>query len=356
MPSLILVEPVFCLIGHTDMQDLTLEDIARMAGVSPSTVSRVLNNLVGTRSKAREQVLKVLAETGFQPNAAARSLASQRSQVIGLLIPAPASTILHNPTVLQLAEVVTQACHERNYLLSLFLLGSDTDEQQILPKITRKGFVDGLIVRGADDRASDPLLHTLSDSDMPFVSFGRPIDLDTISYVATDNATAAYSAIVHLLTLGRRRIALLVGSLEPYASQERLTGYRKALTDRRVPVDPQLITVAGMSDTYGATQRLLQHAPDAIFLPTRMALDVLRVLREANLRVPNDVALIGFDDLPLAQQTDPPLTTVSQPMGAIGKQLVGMLLDIIENGAVPPRRLLFPQELVIRQSCGARRM
>jgi LacI family transcriptional regulator, galactose operon repressor len=336
-----------------DMHDLTLEDIARMAGVSPSTVSRVLNNLVGTRSKAREQVLKVLAETGFQPNAAARSLASQRSQVIGLLIPAPASTILHNPAVLQLAEVVTQACHERNYLLSLFLLGSDTDEQQILPKMTRKGFVDGLIVRGADDRASDPLLHRLSESGMPFVLFGRPIDLDTISYVATDNATAAYNAIAHLLTLGRRRIALLVGSLEPYASRERLTGYRKALTDRGVPVDEQLIAVAGMSDGYGATRRLLRHAPDAIFLPTRMALDVLRVLREANVRVPDDIALIGFEDLPLAQQTDPPLTAVSQPMGAIGKQLVGMLLDIMENGAAPPRRLLFPQELVIRQSCGA---
>jgi LacI family transcriptional regulator len=336
-----------------DMHDLTLEDIARMAGVSPSTVSRVLNNLVGTRSKAREQVLKVLAETGFQPNAAARSLASQRSQVIGLLIPAPASTILHNPAVLQLAEVVTQACHERNYLRSLFLLGSDTDEQQILPKITRKGFVDGLIVRGADDRASDPLLHRLSDSGMPFVSFGRPIDLDTISYVATDNATAAYNAIAHLLTLGRRRIALLVGSLEPYASRERLMGYRKALTDRGIPVDEQLIAVAGMSDGYGATRRLLQHAPDAIFLPTRMALDVLRVLREANVRVPDDIALIVFEDLPLAQQTDPPLTAVSQPMGAIGKQLVGMLLDIMENGAAPPRRLLFPQELVIRQSCGA---
>jgi DNA-binding LacI/PurR family transcriptional regulator len=339
-----------------DMHDLTLEDIARIAGVSPSTVSRVLNNLVGTRSKAREQVLKVLAETGFQPNAAARSLASQRSHVIGLLIPAPASTILYNPAVLQLAEVVTQACHERNYLLSLFLLGSDTDEQQILPKMTRKGFVDGLIVRGADDRASDPLLHRLSDSGMPFVSFGRPIDLDTISYVATDNATAAYNAIAHLLTLGRRRIALLVGSLEPYASQERLAGYRKALTDRGVPVDEQLIAVAGISDGYGTTQRLLQHAPDAIFLPTRMALDVLRVLREADLRVPDKIALVGFEDLPLAQQTDPPLTTVSQPMGAIGKQLVSMLLDIMENGAEPARRLLFPQELVIRQSCGAMRM
>ena len=333
--------------------DLTLEDIARMAGVSPATASRVINNRVGLRSKARERVLKAVAETGFQPHAAARSLASQRSHVMGLLIPAPASTILNNPNVLQVAEVITQACQERDYLLSLFLLGSDADEQHILPKITRKGLIDGLIVRGADDRSSDPLLRRLSESGMPLVSLGRPTDLQNISYVATDNTTAAYHAISHLLKLGRRRIALLVGSLEPHASQERLAGYRKALGDRGIPVDERLIAVGGMSESYGAAQQLLQHNPDAIFMPTRMALDVLRVLHEAGRRVPDDIALIGFDDLPLAQHTDPPLTTVRQPMAAMGKQLVGMLLDIMERGAEPARHVVFEQELVIRQSCGA---
>lgn len=334
---------------------LTLEDIARMAGVSSSTASRVLNNLVGPRSKARERVLKAIAETGFQPHAAARSLASQRSQVIGLLVPAPASTILNHPNVLQIAETTTQACQERGYLLSLFLMGSDADERTIVPKLTRKGFVDGLIVRGADDRSSDRLLHTLAAAGVPLVSLGRPTEPQQISYVATDDRAAAYNAIGHLLGLGRRRVALLVGSLEPYYSQERLAGYRQAFADRGLPVDERLIAVGGMSESYRAAQRLLQHRPDAIFMATRMALDVLRVLREAGRRVPDDVALIGFDDLPLAQQTDPPLTTVRQPMAAMGKQLVGMLLDLIEYGAHPPRRVVFEQELVIRQSCGALR-
>jgi LacI family transcriptional regulator len=334
-------------------KDLTLDDIATMAGVSPATASRVLNNLVGSRSKARERVLKVVAETGFRPHAAARSLASQRSQVIGLLIPAPASTILSHPNVLQLAEVITQACHERDYLLSLFLLGSGADEQNILPRITRKGFVDGLIVRGADDRSSDPLLHRLSAIGMPVVSLGRPSELQNSSYVATDNAVGAYQAVAHLLNLGRRRVALLVGSLEPHYSQERLAAYRKALAERGLPLDEQLVAEGGMSDSYLAAQQLLRHDPDAIFLPTRMVLDVLRVLREAGRRVPDDIALIGFEDLPLAQQTDPPLTTLHQPMAAMGKQLVDMLLDIIENGAEPPRRVVFAQELVVRRSCGA---
>ncbi|HEU5012168.1 MAG TPA: LacI family DNA-binding transcriptional regulator [Roseiflexaceae bacterium] len=333
--------------------DLTLEDIARMAGVSPATASRVINNRVGLRSKARERVLEVVAETGFQPHAAARSLASQRSYVMGLLIPAPASTILTHPNVLQLAEVITQACQEHEYLLSLFLMGSDADERRILPKITRKGFIDGLIVRGADDRSSDPLLATLSATGMPLVSLGRPTDLPHVSYVAADNMTAAYHAVAHLLNLGRRRIGLLVGSLEPYASQERLAGYRKGLAERGLPVDEQFIAVGGMSESSGAAQRLLQQRPDALFMPTRMAPDVLSVLHAARLRVPDDIALVGFDDLPLAQQTDPPLTTVRQPMAAMGKQLVGMLLDIVAHGAHPPRHVVFAQELVIRQSCGA---
>ncbi len=337
------------------MKDLTLEDIARLAGVSPATASRVLNNLVGSRSKARDRVLKAVAETGFQPHAAARSLASQRSQVIGLLIPAPASTILNHPNVLQVAEMITQACHEHDYLLSLFLMASDADEQRIVPKITRKGFVDGVIVRGADDRSSDPLLQKLAESGTPLVSLGRPTHLRDVSYVATDNETAAHHAVSHLLNLGRKRIALLVGSLEPYHSQERLAGYRQAFRERGLPVDEQLIAVGGMRDSITATQQLLQHQPDAIFMPTRMALDVLRVLREACKRVPEDIALIGFDDLPLAHHTDPPLTTVRQPMEAMGKQLVGMLLESIETRTRAARHVTFTQELMVRRSCGALR-
>jgi LacI family transcriptional regulator len=335
------------------MKNLTLEDIAKMAGVSPATVSRVINNQVGDRSKVREQVLKVIIETGFQPHAAARSLASQRSNVIGLLVPAPANRVLAQPYLLHLVEFISQACHNSNYILSLFLTGSDIDEQRLLPKITRKGFVDGLIVRVFEGRSSDPLFEKLSKIDIPFVASGRPTNPQNISYVAADNGTAAYNAISHLLSLGRKRIALMVGSLEPYHTQERLAGYRKALNDREFPIDEELIVVTGLDGGYSATRRLLQHRPDAIFMPTRIALDVLRVLREAALRVPDDIALVGFDDVPLAQQTDPPLTTMRQPMAAMGKQLVDILLDIIENGPIPPRYVIFEEELVIRQSCGA---
>ena len=335
------------------MKNLTLDDIAEMAGVSPATVSRVINNVVGTRSKARERVLQVIEETGFQPHAAARSLASQQSNVIGLLVPAPASRVLAHLYLLQLVEYISQACQNYDYVLSLFLTGDDTDEKKLLPKITRKGFVDGLIVRVFEGRRNEPLLQKLSHIGVPFVVSGRPSSPHQISYVAADNERASYQAASHLISLGRRRIVLLVGSLEPYHSQERLAGYRKALDDRSLAFDEKLIAVEGVNGAYLTTQQLLPYQPDAIFMPTRVVLDVLRALQQAGLRVPEDVALVGFDDLPLAHQTDPPLTTMRQPMAAMGKRLVEILLDIIENGPSPARQVIFEQELVIRESCGA---
>lgn len=336
------------------MKNLTLEDIAQIAGVSPATVSRVINNQVGGRSKARERVLQVIEETGFQPHAAARSLASQRSNVIGLLVPAPASRVLAHLYLLQLTEFISQACQKHNYILSLFLTGNDADQRRILPKITGKGFVDGLIVRVFEGGQSDLLLQKLSEINIPFVVSGHPTNPQNVSYVAADNGTAAYHALTHLLSLGYKRIGLIIGSYEPYHSQERLASYHKVHDERGLPVEDRLIVV--QDDGYQAIQQLLPHKPDAIFFATRITLDVFRGLREAALRVPDDIALVGFDDLPLAQQTDPPLTTMRQPMAAMGKRLVEILLDIIENGPTPPRHVIFEPELVVRQSCGALRV
>jgi LacI family transcriptional regulator len=332
------------------MKHLTLEDIAKAVGVSPSTVSRVINNQIGTNSKVRERILQVIAETGFQPHAAASSLASQRSNVIGLLVPAPASQVFSQLYLLQLAEYITQACQASDYLLSLFLMGSAVDEQKLLPKMTRQGFVDGLIVRVVEGRSTDALLSNLSRKSIPFVVSGRPTNPENISYVAADNYAAAYNALSHLLSLGRKRIGLIIASTESPGGQDRLAGYRKVLTEQRLPIDEGLIVV--QDNGYTATQSLLAAKPDAIFFATSMALDVSRALRKAGARVPDDIALIGFDDLPLAQQTDPPLTTMRQPMAVMGKRLVEILLDLINNETTPPRQIIFEEQLVIRQSCG----
>ncbi len=338
------------------MKNITLEEVARLAGVSPSTVSRVINDQVGARSRAREQVLRVIKETGFQPHAAARSLASRRSNVFGLLFAAPAHTVLSHPNLLQLAEVLTQAAHEVDYVLSLFLTGSSLQEQALLTKLTRPGLIDGLIVRGVGGAQSDSLFTYLSDSGIPFVAAGRPHHSQGISYVATDNTLAAYQAATHLIRLGHKRLALVVGPMEATYTRERIAGYSRALEERGLPLEEGLILQEETELDHFDIEHLLQRRPTAILLETRLASNVLRALNRLGLRVPADIALVGFDDLPLAQQTEPTLTTMRQPMAAIAAQLISILLDMMDNGPQPPRQVVFGQELVIRQSCGAAQM
>jgi LacI family transcriptional regulator len=335
------------------MKNLTLEDVARMAGVSPATVSRIINDQVGTRSKARAQVLRVIEETGFQPHVAARSLASRRSNVIGLFFAAPANIVLTHPNLLNLAETLTQACHEADRVLSLFLTGSNMQEQELLVKIMRPGLIDGLIVRGVGGAQSNLLFERLSKFGMPYVSVGRPPNPRGISYVATDNMLAAYHAVTHLIGLGHRRLALIVGSAEATYSQDRIVGYRKALNERELPIDEKLIFKQPINTSWYDIDEILQQQPTAILLETRLAETILQSLHKLGLRVPEDIAVVGFDDLPLAQQTEPMLTTMRQPIAAISKQLVSILLDMLETGTRLPRQVVFEQELVIRQSCGA---
>jgi LacI family transcriptional regulator len=163
--------------------------------------------------------------------------------------------------------------------------------------------------------------------------------------------------VTHLVRLGRRRIALITGPSTSLAAEDRKQGYLNALVERRVPFSEDLIVHGDFTETssYQAMQRLLPHEPDAVFVASdSMALGALRALREAERRVPDDVAVVGFDDMPQAATADPPLTTIRQPIQQTGVLAVETLIDIVENGADPPRRIVLPTELVIRASCGSR--
>lgn len=336
------------------MINLTLEDIGRLAGVSRSTVSRVINEQPSVRPAVRKRVMEVIRETGYQPHAAARSLASKRSRIIGLVIPREVHALFTDPYFPSLTQGIAQACNRHDHTLALFLLNTLDEEKKLYPRITRPGMVDGLVVQSA--RINDRLIPLLSSGNMPYVVAGRPPQTDKISYVDVDNVTAAYNIATHLIRLGRRRIAIIAGPLDTTVGQDRLSGYQKALEDRAISIDDKLIQVGDFTDAggYYAAQRLLDHRPDAIFACSDiMGLGALRALREAGIAVPQRVAVVGFDDLPPASQSNPTLTTVRQPIALMGAKLVEVLLDIIENGADPPHRIIFDTELVIRDSCGS---
>lgn len=329
---------------------LTLEDIARLANVSRSTVSRVLNNDPNVKPETRARVEAVLREINFQPNLAARSLAARRAGIVGLVIPAGTKEIFSDPYFGILIQGVTQACNARDYSVMLWL-STPEYERTAIRKILYGGLLDGVIVSSM--LIDDPIVQALYTSDVPFVLVGRHPTL-TVSYVDVDNVGGAYAATTHLIQAGRQRIATITGPQNMIAGIDRLHGYCEALAAHGLSVLPELIAEGNFSERsgYEAMQRLLPARPDAVFVASDiMASGALQVLRRVGLRVPQDVAIIGFDDIPAAELFDPPLTTVRQPIQNMGYQAMMSLLQLIQQPGQQPQAMVLPTELVLRNSC-----
>ncbi|MCB8976717.1 MAG: LacI family DNA-binding transcriptional regulator [Ardenticatenaceae bacterium] len=336
---------------------LTLEKIGALAGVSRATVSRVINNHPNIREEVRQRVLEVIAETGYQPNQAARSLASNRTGLLGLVIPRDIQELFTDLYYPRLIQGVSQACNESGNTLALFIFHTEEEEQQIAAQIMRQGFLDGVIIAGL--HFGDPL-NQLVLFHKPVLMIGEPLEYPQASFVDADNRLGAYTAVSHLISLGRQRIATITGRLDMTAGQQRRQGYLDALQANNLPIEDQLIAAGEFEQgkAYQATLQLLPHTPDAIFVASdSMALGVLRALADVGLRVPEDVAVVGYDDLAPLDTAVPfistTLTTIRQPIRRMGMLAVETLLEIIKEPQGPPRRIILPTELIIRQSCGA---
>jgi LacI family transcriptional regulator len=221
--------------------------------------------------------------------------------------------------------------------------------------VSRRGFLDGLLVQSGDIR--DRLIERLQHAGIPFVVAGRPFHTAEVNFIDVDNIQAAYQAVIHLAGLGRKRIAAITGSLSSTVSLDRKEGYLQAISAQACALEPALMVESDFTEQggYSAMQQLLPAQPDAVFAASdTMAIGAMRAARDAGVRIPEQMAFIGFDDLPMAATTNPPLTTVHQPIFDFGVQAVELLLDVIENGVLPPRQHILQTRLVIRQSCGAR--
>ncbi len=339
------------------MPDLTLEDIAKQAGVSRSTASRVVNAHPNVREDVRKRVLGVVEQTGYRPHAAARALASQRSWTIGLVLPHSISFFFTDPYYPHLTKGIAQACNQHDYTLALFLVGTKEDEEKIFARLSRKGLLDGVIVQ-AGHHGDQQIIGRMVDTRMPLVVAGRPFRSDNVSYIDIDNSAAASNAVSHLIRLGYQRIGTIAGPSNSTVGLDRKAGYVEALKDRGKTIHDSLIAEGDFTETggYHAMQRLLPAKPDAIFAASDiMAIGAMRAVREAGLKVPDDVAFVGFDDLPMATLSDVQLTTIRQPVVQFGVRAVEILIEQIESGITAPRRTILDTELVIRESCGASR-
>jgi len=341
------------IIGLFLMGKLTLDEIGRLAGVSRATVSRVINNYPYIRPEIRQRVQKVIDDTAFHPNAVARSLALNATNIIGLFVPNVVKFIFADSYLTALIPEISRACNAYDYTPALFLFHSQGDEQKQFRRILHSSMVDGLIVTA--DRLDREFMPQLIKKRLPFVLLGRPSQFsERITYIDSDNRGGAYMAIKHLLNLGHRRISIITNSLNT-AADDRTEGYRQALTEAGLPIRPELMAEGDFTEPsgYAAMQQLIQQRPDAVFVVSdTMAFGALRALSKAGINVPRDIALVSFDDMPIAATANPPLTTVRQSIGN-GALAVSTLLEMIKTGDSTPKHIIVPTELIVRTSCGA---
>jgi LacI family transcriptional regulator len=334
---------------------LTIEEIAVLAEVSRSTVSRVLNNHPSVRASVRDRVLQVMRENNYTPNAAARSLASSRASSLGLLIPNSADNIFADLFFPVIIQSVIEASNELGYFVMLAMLKPDV-EQDFFHRIVRGHHFDGLIMLSS--HIDDPMLPLLIRDRTPLVLIGSHPYFEHVDWVDIENRAGARLAVNHLIGVGHRRIATITGSLEMVAGIDRREGYTQALMEAGLPIDPALLVPGNFKqhDAYAAMQQLLRlpERPTAVFIASdTMTIGALRAIREAGLRVPEDIAIVSFDDLPLASFSDVPLTTIHQPVAQMGATAARVLINKLEQQNSELTQIRLPGKLIVRQSCGA---
>jgi LacI family transcriptional regulator len=330
----------------------TLDDLAELSGVSRATVSRVING--GSVAPAtRQKVLDVLETANYRPNLAARNLASGRSGVVGVVMHVAAPLTFADAYFAQLLTGICDSLTSQAAGMMLWL-GNRTKEET-LDNIRALGMLDGVIVTA--DTIDDPLVDGLRASELPVVLVGhRRADRDA-SYVDIDHEAASESMTHHLIQSGRKRIFHITGRQNSVSGRDRALGFQRAMRKAGLATEGRVIPGDYTDESgYEAAKELIDdgHEFDAVFCGNdNTARGVYRALAESGLKVPDDVAVAGFDDLKFAAELDPPLTTVRQGVGEIGHEAARTLLSLLENPDSGPRRVLLPTELVVRRSTAA---
>jgi DNA-binding LacI/PurR family transcriptional regulator len=326
----------------------TIEDIAALAGVSRGTVSRVLNGGRNVSAPALAAVRGAISQTGYVANQHARGLVTQRSGSVAFILSEPQERLFEDPNFGLLLRGCTQALAEQDMNLLLSVAGTDADRMRIV-RFVAAGHVDGVLL--ISTHFGSPLINDLAGHGVPVVACGQPLGHESqLSYVAADDRGGARQMVGYLAAAGRRRIGTVTGPLDTPGGAQRLTGYRDVLGEAAAP---ELIAHGDYTEASGlaATEELIRRVPDldALFVASDlMARGAMRALARAGRRVPQDVAVGGFDDSSAALTTDPPLTTIRQPWPRLSSEMIRLLLS--RMAGEPPSGVILPTELIRRGS------
>lgn len=337
-----------CSIKNEFVVATTIKEIAKIAGVSAATVSRSLSGKAGMSNETRERILKICNLLNYHPNLSARSLVTKKTDVFEIVIPQTEGFAFSNPFYAEVMKGIGEKAREsKQYFITSFARGSS------YTRIYQHGLVGGIIVLA--NRIDDPRLEEACQMKVPMVLIPGCRDRKDIPSVDVDNVGGAFMAVNHLADLGHKRIAFLNGPMNSKYSIERLTGYRNALKKNGLPFEEEL--VFGFDLTPEGGYRVMMKAlsipipPTAAFvMHDHSTMGVLLAAKKMGFRVPEDISIVGFGDVPFAAMTDPPLTTIKEPFRKLGYEAAEILLKLIHKKNLGKQHIVLPVELVVRES------
>lgn len=332
---------------------ITIKDIAEMAQVSKGTVSRVINGNPGVGDETRKRILKIIKELDFQPNASAKGLAAKRTNNIGLIIPDTGRNIVATNYWPILLMAITQQAALHDYNLLFSTARSEEDVNSAYKSILKGRKIDGLIINSF--QLSEKQMAELMLKDFPYVFIGRNPYISS-SFVDVDGKGGARTMTEHLINLGHKEIAVLAGPDQFTNIPERIQGYKDAM--HKAGLDPQHVYHCQyrMEDIVRETKKILEQKPrpTALFaMAEDLAIGVLKAVHETGLRIPEDLAVVFFDDMKMYECYSPTITAIRQPLEKIGVTACDLLFTLIEGRPLEKKSVVLPTELVVRESCGS---
>lgn len=334
---------------------VTIKDVAKLAKVAPSTVSRVIANNPRISEKTKKKVREAMDELGYHPNFIARSLASQSTQAIGLVMPSSTDVVFQNPFFPTVLRGLSEGAHEKHYALYMTTGKTDNEILDGVTQMVQGGRVDGVVLLYS--KIEDKVLMYLQERGIPFVVIGKPFKhVEEITHVDNDNFRATKEVTEYLIQLGHDHIAFVGGNLNLVVTVERLLGYEKALREAGIPLNDDYIVHEEFLREGGqeAVRELLslKVPPTALVVADDlMALGVLNTLDELGIRVPEDISIISFNNVLVSEMSRPPLTSVDINIFDLGFEAARSLIQKIENPKEPIKRIIIPHQIVKRFSC-----
>jgi len=333
--------------------NVTIRDVAKISGVSPSTVSRVISNNPRISDETKKRVRKAMKTLGYHPNAIAQSLVNRSTSTIGIVMPQSTERAFLNPFFPQALSGISAAAHEKNYCL-LLSTGSTEEEQLVsIENIINGGRVDGIIIMYSS--VNNIILEAIKELNTPIVIIGKPLEaIDKILYVDSDNIEASRSVTEKLINNGHKKIAYISGPFEFVVSLDRLEGYRNALLENHLEFDRKFIAEGEFSKEagYKSMRELLQQSerPTAVVVTDDIiAFGVIEAINEAGLKIPEDIEIISFNNIPLTEFCSPALTSVDIDAYSLGFEASKLIIEHIK-GSIYRHKVIVKTSIVYRET------